>query len=373
MVVNTKNLNTVAGDILRAVDSSELNSMSTFLEIEAQDGMVTLSVANGEYFVSIKIAATGVEEFHATVNASILLKLITQTTTEDIAFECKDNYLQVIGNGSYKIPLIFEGEEVATLSRLNIYNPTCEMPIERDVLTSIAKYNSKELSKGFISKPVQRCYYVDEKGCITFTTGACVNRFNLPQPVRFLLNNRIVNLFRLFRDDDVVNFTLGYDQLNNSIIQTKVRFETATTSLTAILQCDDGIINSVPVANIRSMSETVYPYAATIGKDLLLQAIGRLQLFNKNVKGSGGIAKCTFTGDKLYLSSVREDVVESVDYVEECPALQDDSYSTALDLDDLKATLMNCDEGQLTFKFGTGRALIIARAHIINIIPQCIT
>ena len=371
MVISTKSVNAIATDILRAIDSSELNNMNTLLEINVEDGNLTFSVTNKEYFVSVKLPAAGIESFHATVNANLLFKLIAQTTTEDIELECKDNYLQVKGNGSYKIPLIFDKDEVVTLKRIEINNPTCEMVVDKEVLSSIFKYNSKELSKGLISKPVQRYYYVDEKGCITFTTGACVNKFNLPQPIRILLNNRIVNLFKLFKED-LVELTLGYDQLSSSIIQTKLRLEAGNVQLTTILQCDDTMINSVPVASIRGMAEAVYPYSVVLCKDVLMQAIGRLQLFSKNIKGSDSATKCTFYSNKVLLSNLRGDIVETVDYVDECSALEDNPYEAALDLDDLKSTLQLCDENHLTLKFGVGKAFIIARTSIINIIPQCV-
>lgn len=371
MVVSTEILKNAATDILRAVDSSELSSISTLLEIDTDDNTLSLSVANKEYFVSIRMDAIGVETFHATVNASLLLKLISQTTAENIEFRQEDAYLQVNGNGAYKIPLVFDGNEVLSIHKIDILNPTVTMTVDRDILMSILKYNSKELNKGFIAKPVQRYYYVDEQGCITFTTGACVNKFFLTQPVRVLLNNRVVNLFRLFKDD-LVDFTLGYDALSSDIIQTKVRFETPSVTLTAILPCDDSMINSVPVTNIRNLAEAVHPYSISVSKDLVLQAIGRLQLFNKNIKGSSDTLLCTFEEDAVTLSNARGDVSERVEYVSPCAALSGANYVAALDLNDLKATFSNCEEAHLTLKFGMGRAIVVARTNIINVIPQCI-
>ncbi len=371
MIVRTEILKSAATDILKAVDSSELSNISTLLEFEAANNVLAISVANKEYFVTLKMEADGIDTFHATVNASLILKLITQTTAENMELLEEENYLQVNGNGTYKIPLVFDGDKVAVLHKINILNPTCNMTVDKDVLMSILKYNSKELSKGFIAKPVQRYYYMDENGCITFTTGACVNKFFLPQPIRVLLNNRVVNLFRLFKDD-LVDLTLGYDALSSDIIQTKIKFETPTVSLTAILPCDDSMINAVPVNSIRNLAEMVYPYSASISKDLILQAIGRLQLFNKNIKGSNDAVLCTFEQNCVTLSNYRKDVSERIDYLSPCDALGGNTYVAALDLNDLKATLSNCEESHLTLKFGAGKAITVARTNIINVIPQCI-
>ncbi len=372
MIIKTADLNAIADKLLKAVDTNELTQLSTALELEIIDtGQLILSVSNKEYFVTAKLPGWyASEEFHASVNANLFLKLITQITTEDIELECKGNYLYIKGNGSYKLPLIFKDEQMLVLDKIEIYNPTCEMTIDNSILQSIIKYNSKELTKGFISKPVQRYYYVDEKGCITFTTGACVNRFKLDQPVRMLLNSKLVNLFKLF-NEDVIDFTLGYDSLSNNIVQTKVRFETETISITAILQCDDAMLNSVPVNAIRGRAEALYPYSVVVSKDMFIQAINRMMLFNKDIKDNN-IANFVFTKSEMTMSDSRGENSESLTYLSDCEALETTPYTASLNLNDLKATLQLCDEAHLTIKFGVGKAFIIARTNIINVIPECI-
>ena len=110
---------------------------------------------------------------------------------------------------------------------------------------SILQFNSKELSKGIISRPIQKLYYVDEHGALTFTTGACVNSFELQQPVKLLLNDRLVKLFKLFKGEQV-DFTLGYDTISEDTIQTKVRFES-----------DDIIITFDKPINAKVMANTI--------------------------------------------------------------------------------------------------------------------
>ena len=48
---------------------------------------------------------------------------------------------------------------------------------------------------GVVSNPIQRLYYMDERGAVTFTSGACINNFTLEKPVKILLNNKLVKLF----------------------------------------------------------------------------------------------------------------------------------------------------------------------------------
>lgn len=371
MILNTQELRNVTDKILMAVDTSEISTITETLQLEMVDETLTIAVTNKEYYATVKIYVGYREDFYATVNANLFLKLIAQTTSEEIELTTNDKYLLIKGNGSYKLPLIYDDDELLTLDKIEIYNPTCDMEISSSILQSILKYNSKELSKGIISKPVQKYYYMDEQGCLTFTTGACVNKFTLPKPVKLLLNAKLVKLFKLFTEDNV-KFTLGYDSLSNNIIQTKVRFEDSKISITAILSCDDTMLNSVPVNNIRGRADAIYPYSITVDKNLLMQAINRLTLFNKNIKVSGSnVATFIFNSSNVEIRDSREENLEIINYLNSDKALEDNPYEAKLDLNDIKLTLSICDESTLTIKFGTGGAFVIARTNILNVIPQC--
>ena len=72
----------------------------------------------------------------------------------DILFEC------LAEGGITRLMMI--STEYEKLPKADIENITAEFLISADILNSILQYNSKELTKGTISKPVQKLYYVDE-------------------------------------------------------------------------------------------------------------------------------------------------------------------------------------------------------------------
>ena len=369
MILDTQELKGVTDKILSAVDSSELSEITETLELEANNDNLYISVTNREYYVRVKVFIGYSENFHASVNAVQFLKLISQITTEDVELTCDDKALHIKGNGSYKLPLIYDGANLLVLPKIVIENPTVEMNIDTSILHSILKYNSKEIQKGIIARPIQKMYYVDENGAITFTSGACVNNFTLESPVKMLLSNKIVKLFKLFTGEDV-KFTLVYDAISKSIIQTKVCFEDNTVQLTAILTCDDDLLSSVPVKNIRARAENEYPYSVTISKTALIQAINRLMIFyTKATFGSIGSAKFDFYSDKVVITDSSNTNVEEVTYANTCEAISSE-YTAYLDLNDLNLTLKTCDDEYLTLKFGDGSAIVISRANILNVLPE---
>lgn len=370
MLIKTEELKKITDNILPAVDTSVVTNYTENLELYSQNQSLYICVTNREYYVKSVLPLGYDEELHATVNATLFLKLISQITTEDIELKTDDKVLYIKGNGSYKLPLIYEYGTLLELPKIEIENPTCSMKIGTGVLNSIARYNSKELQSGIISRPVQKMYYVDEEGAITFTNGACVNSFTLEKPVKMLLSGKVVKLFKLFADQEV-EFTLGYDAVSETIIQTKVMFKDSKTELTAILQCDDTMLRSVPVKNIRGRAFNPYPYEAVINKNSMIQSINRLSLLmNRGTKDSFQfIAKFKFTADGVTISDDTEENTEFISFANKCDALVNE-YSAMFNLSDIKNTLSVCDEDELTMHFGDTFALVISRTNIFNVIPE---
>lgn len=374
MIIKTEQLKEIAKKIVPAVDPNNMYPWTEAIELSTEGDILHLVVASNDYYIDIRIEVGQQEKFHTAVNAAMFLNLISQMTSDTIELAAGKTFLEIKGNGSYKLPLIFDKDQLITIPKIIINNVTCEMEIDTSILQSITKYNSKELSKGYIMKPIQKMYYVDECGAITFTTGACVNQFTLDKPVRMLLSNRIVQLFKLFNQEKV-KFAFGHDQLpHSSIIQTKAMFADDTITLTCILSCDDTLLRSVPVANIRGRAEEVYPYSAVISKVALIQAIDRMTLIcSRGVKTTGVpiIGKFIFKDSAVALADQNEANSEDITYTgQSIPQLAETPFVAGFNLKDLRATAALCEDQYLTFNFGIHGAATISRGAIINVIPE---
>ena len=374
MILKTKKLQEVCSKILPAVESSELSSILDTLQLKTVDKVLCLSVTNKEYYVEVKLDITDEVDFHATVSANLFLKLVSQLTAEDIELTVSDNVLNVKANGSYKIPLIFEGEQLMELPVINIDNVVKEFDIPSGILNSILNYNTKELDKGTISRPIQKFFYVDEKGAITFTTGACVNSFELAEPVKILLNKRLVKLFKLFQDCSV-HFKLAYDAVegSNDIIQTKVQFAASDIVITSILSCDDSMLSQIPVNAIRGRADNIYPYSVVLSKNDLMATLGRLMLFTSSSSEIDLKQNILFVfgSDSVTVSDIKGENKEVLKYLNKESGIVDE-YRANLDIMDLKLTLDTCVEPSITLSFGDGNAFILSRGSIKNVIPEVV-
>lgn len=371
MIIKTKEFKEVCSTILSAIDSNELSTLTETLELESKDKVLKLSVTNGEYFVTVNFNLDNEEELHASVNANLFLKLINAVTTEDITLTMKDNYLEVKANGTYKIPYIYEDDKMLTLPEITISNPTLDMKVSGDVLGTILDYNSKELLRGTISRPVQKMYYVDEKGCLTFTTGACVNYFELEKPIKVLFNNRLVKLFKLFKNK-MTNFTLGYDAIDETLTQTKVQFKTDNITLTAITGCTDDLLKSVPVSAIRGRAEFEYLHNVVLSTIELKDAVNRLLLFSAgygSIKNLKPYSQFVFNNNQVTIYDSNKENSEILTFKNNTSVTEE--YTMTLDLADLKLILDTISDDYITLSFGNHQAAVIKRQSISNIVPEC--
>ncbi len=373
MICRIEQLQNSCSKILAAVDSNALSVLTETLQLKTKGKDLFISVTNREYFAQVRIPMSEELDFHATVNANLFLKLVSQITTDTIEMNIVDSALVLKGNGTYKLPLIFDGDTLLDLPEINIDNPTATFEIDSAVLLSMIQFNSKQLSQGIISKPIQKLYYMDEAGAVTFTTGACVNSFTLQQPVKVLLNDRLVKLFKLFKGEKV-KFTLGYDALSSDIIQTKVRFETNDIIITAILSCDDTMLRSFPVNAVRGRANAAYPYSVNINREALIQTISRLLLFSSANSAKDVIKPYSvfeFKKDSVAVYDAKRENKEEVFYTNTTCEMAS-TYSALLDLNDLKQTLETCAEQYVTIHFGDSQAIVLSRGNVKNVIPECI-
>ena len=365
MIVRTEDIKSISNIILYAVDTKDTSTVTETLELLVEDGILNFNVTNGEYFVNAKLPLYEDISFHATVNASIFLKLISQVTTETIDFSIIDNCLVLICNGIYKFPLIYDGDKLLELPKIYIDNITSEFDVDSAVLLSILKYNSKQLTIGNVHNPVQKMYYLDENGAITFTSGACVNSFSLDSPIKILLTQKIVRLFKLF-NGQCVHFTIGHDAVSDSLLKTKLRFETDSVSITSIMSCDDSLLNSFPAKLIRATADEDYPYSAVINKNDLISAINRFMVFCSDKFSC--MCSFVFNDSCLELSNINKSTVESINYINRIES--GCSYLAHLDLLELKSAIDCYSDDYVNIFFGNNKSILVSRGSVVNIIPE---
>lgn len=374
MIIKTKDFKEAANKILLAAD---LDANAANLELVARNASLYLNVTNREYYVSIKFPIEADEAFRAVVDASLFLSLISGFTTDTFSLDIKDNTV-VLGSGKskYKVAMIYENENLMTLPVIAIQNKTVEMPISNDILMSILNVNSKELlkTKYLNVSELNKLYYIDEAGCFTFTNGACLNAFSLEKPVKLLLNDRIVRLFKLFKDD--VQFSLGQDPLPNGSIQTKIVLQTADTYLAAIINGETDLIARVQQpceATKRYLSES-YDHKLVLSVAELSAAINRLMSFTKNSKATSEKVNMAYLPTAINIENGELVIKDKFDNYETVSIANESytsgNYEMCVNLYDIKLVLDSCKTDYITLNCGNHRSIVITRGPVANLIPE---
>lgn len=366
MIFRIEDLKKVCNDILYAVDNQ-----STFdnenVEIVVEGGEFKLNVTNAEYFVTVTLPIDSEETFNATVNATLFLRLISQLTTDTVEILSSEKYLIIKGNGEYKIPLIYDGESMLHLRKIELASDsiTNSVNISSDILNSILMFNAKELTKGNIVKPVQKLFYMDNDGAITFTSGACVNSFHIDSNFSILLTQKIVKLFKLFSDNTSVTFSIGTVPNFGSNNLMGVEFKSSGIVISAILP-DSTMLTSVPVTQIRNLAEELQKYSVVLNRKNFSDALSRLMLFSTSDVNAFGKFKCL--GDRFVISLTNSTASE--EFVFESSI--DCDYSMLLNLKDLKSTVDTYPDMYITMWFGNSTSITLGRGNVKNVIPECL-
>lgn len=374
MILKTKTFQEAANKILVAVG---LDRSAANLELAAKDTALYLRVTNREYYVAVKFDLEAPTDFRAVVDANLFLNLISGISTEEFELIINDTHVVVkAGKSNYKLAMIYENDQLMKLPiiKLDKEQVTVDMPIEQGVLLSILNVNGKEIQKAkkLDVNELQRYYYIDETGCFTFTTGACVNSFTLEKPIKLLLTDKVVKLFKLFDTD--VWMSYGHQVNKDNSLQPIVVFQTENVYVASRLLNDETCISKIkaPCDAMKNLVKEAYDHNLVLSASDLSAAISRLLMFYKNSSAKADLsfvpAAVEFTETELSISDLSGDNKEIITI--ENGSVTPGSYSMGVNLIDLKAVLDSCKNEHITMNCGNHKSIIINRGTISNVIAE---
>jgi DNA polymerase III sliding clamp (beta) subunit (PCNA family) len=374
MILKTKAFQEAANKILLAVgvDKSAAN-----LELAAKNNKLFLRVTNREFYAAIGFDLEKPTEFRAVVDANLFLNLVSGINTEEFELAINDTNITVkAGKSSYKLAMIYENDQLMKLPviKLDPDQVTIDMPIAHDILMSILNVNGKEIQKAkrLDVNELQRYYYIDETGCFTFTTGACVNSFTLAKPIKLLLTDKVVKLFKLFNSD--VWMSYGHQLNADGSMQPIVAFQTENVYVASRLLNDETCIQKIkaPCEAMKKLVKENYDHNLVLSASEMSAAIGRLLMFHKNSSAKADLsfvpATVDFSNTELTISDVSGNNKEVITI--ENGSTTPGGYSMGVNLIDLKSVLDSCKNEHITMNCGNKKSIIIVRGLISNVIAE---
>ena len=379
MILKTKTFQEVANKILLATNSDKT---AANLELAAKDNKFCLRATNREWYCAASFELEQPVEFRAVVEAALFLNLISGINAEEFELNINDTNINVkAGKSSYKLAMIYENDKLLELPviKLEPNEVTVGMSIANDILMSILNVNGREIQKAkkLDVNELQRYYYLDSDAsgnaaCFTFTTGACVNAFTLEKPIKLLLTDKVVKLFKLFSSD--VWMTYGHSVNSDGSLQPIVAFQTEDVYVATRLLNDESCIHKIkaPCDAMKNLIKEVYDHNLVLSASDMSAAIARLLMFHKNSNAKADLsfvpATVNFTNTELTISDTSGNNHEVITV--ENGSTTPGGYSMGVNLIDLKSVLDSCKNEHVTFNCGNHKSIIIARGNISNVIAE---
>ena len=319
----------------------------------AQDTL-TLITTDMSNYLYVSQSNKNDEEFDVTVPVDTFSKLISKMTCETVSLKVVDYYLEVVGNGTYKIelPLNENGELIKypnPVGKLADSTPISTGKIESYIFSAM----SNSVKPSLATTPEIPCYmnyYVGDKiiGTDTYNiAGLTESVFETP----VLLSVNTVELLTLTTAKDV-----EYSVYQNGVI---------------CFVASDIVVYSSPVeglndfaikeiTNLLNLSTDSY---CEISKDAFLQLLDRLVLFVSPYDKNG--IDLSFTKDGIVVTSKNVSGMEMIPYI----SVNDyTEYNCSVDIQMLQSQIKAIPTSTVNLYYGHPNALKLKMNNLIQII-----
>lgn len=370
MKINIKELKTIVSKLNVAIEKNKVNPKSGWVELYATNGLLTLKVANYDYFLEMKlnVECDSSESIHATVVADTFIPLVSKLDDNIMTIFERGNTLVFASDiNEYTFPIIKELGKVKSIDTISFNQSHCKHTNNKGYsIASIANTNAKGLVDSVFSKDIQQFIYVDDIGALTFTENIYVNNFETTCDLQFkmLLNCTQAKLLKIFEDYDTVDILTEISATYETSY--KVMFKTDNVSLILITQ-SAALTDKFPAIRLRQLADRSNIIHAVIDKKKLDKALARLMVFDKRFDITVmNYSKLVFGTESLKLVSIKNNNYEVVPYISAENAIE---HEAIIRFADLVKQLKAINTKEVDIGYGTSSAIVI-NGNVKQLIPE---
>lgn len=337
MKVNTKLLKDMLSK-LNGVKPSSLLEITQYYEIIFDKDSLEIRATDGTNYVSVTTSEyKGTESGSVIVKSDQLTKLIGKTSKEDVTLTMKDTYLEVRGNGTYKVEIV--ADEVYPTIEVERCN---EYTLNTNNLLNGIKYG--RLAKSPTSSDGVLYNFLVRNGML-FTSdmikvyNTTVDEDNINN-INLLLPPQLATLLSCLGDEKVTIYT----DKDSKVI------ELVTNNITIAGPLADDV-DDYP--DLTELFNEEFTHTATISANAVLAAIDRLHLFLSSY--DEGIMNFVFTETELSICTSNKSI-ESIPYHKPCPGAE---FVCALSCKHLKDVLTCANSDVIDISFGNVEVILV--------------
>lgn len=289
---------------IKGVGNNKLIPLTSLMSIKLKDGDLVLTSTDRTNYLYIRQAAVDGDDMSAVVQADVLAKLVSRMTSEEISLNLKDSYLEVKGNGTYKIDIPMD-ENGKPIEYPDPYEEIDLQEVEEKEISYEAIKNILTTIKPAIAvtmeDPQYTCYYAGES--VLGTNRDLVNNYDVDlfgQPK--LISAELMNLLEVMSKDKFV-VRIKDDQLvfesDDCVIYGKNMKE---------------LIDDFHADKVKQFIFGAFESMVKVSKNDLLRVLDRLSLFTTEFEGQS--IRITVSEDAFQISSPSSTGIEVLEIIE---------------------------------------------------------
>lgn len=294
----TKDLQEMMSKAIKGASNNKLLPITSLITLKKKEDKIKLITTDGSNRLEVfrQSISTGDDQFYAVVKADTLYKLVAGITTEKIKLKINENFLEIKGNGTYKIeiPIDEDGKAIIFPTPTGDFN-TDKLLVNLQGLKVFAPINRAVLPRDG-NNVIYTNYYLGDEIITTDSYRACVSParvFDNPK----LLSPELVQLLLLNEDDNL------YMQEGNG----KLKF----TGKEIIIYGEESKgITEFPKDSLKEMLPASPTGAFTLNRQLLIGALDRLTPFISQYASNA--IRLEFTKEALNIASTDENGIEVI-------------------------------------------------------------
>lgn len=328
--------------------------LTSLIGIEYLDDNLILTTADGsnQFKVSSTEVQLGITEkqpnFYTIVNADTFSKLVGKTTKEFIKLENKENYLEVVGNGSYKLEIAIneEGEMVRfpEIQNIDVEPFTISTQLLQEAINTAKASVAKTMEVPYLTG-----YYISDKTISTDRQLVFQSNVGLSKEP-LLISSEMAELLLLVDSGDI-----NVLHKDNNLIFFNQSFKIAGKELEGK--------ETYPVSQISNLIDSSYENTVKVNKQELLNVLDRMSLFVTEYDKNGIFLN--FTSNQLCIKSQKSNAIESINYIDNKLA---NIFECLVDIEMLKSQVETISTDIVEMYYGQEKSIKILDGNCVHII-----
>ena len=348
MKIKTELLQNMMSKAIKGASNNNMIPITSLIGIEIRNKKLTLMTTDGSNQFRVindieldpMYGSIDSQEFYTIVNADTFSKLVSKTTKEFIDLQNKENYLEVIGNGTYKLEIAIneDGEMVKFPEIKDIEGE--ELSLNLSILQEQIKTAKASVAKT-MEVPCLTGYYISNNTISTDREMVCFIKNQEIEPL--LISSEMAELLLLVDGTDIIEIL----KKDNQLIFYTDKYTIAGKELEGK--------EMYPVAAIENLVALNYKNSIKINKQELLNILDRMSLFITDYDKNG--VYLSFTPDGLVIRSQKSNAEEIIDFEGIIDA--ENTFNCLVDIEMLKSQIETVSTDIVEIYYGQEKSIKI--------------